>query len=94
MTPEEVVKETRAEMVKLSPRIKVLRKELSALEKEFARLSNTCKEAQASIFPVKKIPLGASNKSKPHLTPLKVINRMSASEAIELLHLLEGRISA
>ena len=94
MTPEEIIEETEANMARLCPKMRDLRSRLSTLEKEFTKSSNAHREAQASIFPVKKIPLGASSKSKLHLTSLKVINRMSASEAIELLHLLEGRISA
>ena len=93
MTPEEIIEETEANMARLCPKMRDLRNRLSTLEKEFTKSSNTHRKAQASIFPVKKIPLGASSKSKLHLTPLKVIDRMSASEAMKLLHLLKGRIS-
>ena len=93
MTPEEIIEETKANMARLCPKMRDLRSKLSALEKEFAKSSNAHREAQASIFQVKKIPLGVSSKSKSHSTPLQTVSKMSASEAAELLHLLERRLS-
>lgn len=93
MTPEEIIEETGARMAELIPKIRVLREELSTFEKEFAKLSNTRREAQISVFPIKKIPLNVSSKSNSHHIPSQVISKMSASEAAELLHLLERRLS-
>ena len=93
MTPEEIIEETEANMARLCPKMRDLRNKLSTLEKEFTKSSNAHREAQLSIFHVKKIPLGMSSKSKSHSTPLQTVSKMSASEAAELLCLLERRIS-